>query len=110
MHCFAFCIDSIVKNYWDLISAIEVAKQRHDDHASPVYSLLTKMESCRVFLYSYIVLYSSKVASRMLHAVAEQFSIKLHGKDKTVSEETEGEFTLYQQRTTYRLLFCTSIF
>ena len=75
-------IDSIIKNYHILMTALEVVEQDHDDHAAKAEGLLTKMESFEVF-------FSLKLAYRIFSA-AEQFSINLQAKDTTFSERIEG--------------------
>ena len=66
-------IESIIKNYQALMTALKIVKQGHDDHAALAQGLLTKMESLEVF-------FSLKLAYRIFSA-ADQFPINLQAKD-----------------------------
>ena len=79
-------IDSVLKNYQALISALQVIQQNHDEYAAKARGLLMQMESFDTF-------FSLKL-SYLVFAAAEQFSINLQAKDTTVDEGVKGAHLL----------------
>ena len=75
-------IDSILKNYQALLSALQVIQQGHDEYAAKARGLLMQLESFDIF-------FSLKL-SYLVFAAAEQFSINLQAKDTTVGEGLKG--------------------
>ena len=75
-------IDSILKNYQALLSALQVIQQGHDEYTAKARGLLMQLESFDIF-------FSLKL-SYLVFAAAEQFSINLQAKDTTVGEGLKG--------------------
>ena len=79
-------IDSILRNYQALISALQVIQQGHDDYAAKEKGLLVQIESLNTF-------FGLKL-SHLVFVAAEQFSINLQAKDTTVGEGVKGAHLL----------------
>ena len=65
-------IDSILKNYQNLMSSLDIIQQGHNEYAAKGKGLLTQMES-----FDTSTFFSLKLAY-LIFAAAEQFSINLH--------------------------------
>ena len=88
-------IDSILKNYHNLMSSLNIIQQGHDEYAAKGKGLLMQMESFDTF-------FSLKLAY-LIFSAAEQFSVNLQAKDTTISEGIKGANLLKRHYT----LMCT---
>ena len=75
-------INSIVRNYQTLQTALEEIQQGHDEYAAKASGLLARMEQFDTF-------FSLKLAYLVFYA-AEQLSINLQAKDTTIQEAIKG--------------------
>ena len=87
-------INSILKNYQNIMSSLNIIQQGHDEYAAKGKGLLTQMESFDTF-------FSLKLAY-LIFAAAEQFSINLQAKDTTVTEGIKGANLLKLHYTSMR--------
>ena len=87
-------IDSVLKNYQALISALQIIQQGHDEYSAKARGLLMQMESFDIF-------FSLKL-SYLVFAAAEQFSINLQAKNTTVGEGIKGAHLLQSHLSSLR--------
>ena len=87
-------IDSILKNYHNLMSSLEIIQQGHDEYAAKGKGLLMQMECFDTF-------FSLKLAY-LIFSAAEQFSVNLQAKDTTISEGIKGASLLKRHYTLMR--------
>ena len=87
-------INSILKNYHNLMSSLNIIQQGHDEYAAKGKGLLMQMESFDTF-------FSLKLAY-LIFSAAEQFSVNLQAKDTTISEGIKGANLLKRHYTLMR--------
>ena len=87
-------INSILKNYHNLMSSLNIIQQGHDEDGTKGKGLLMQMESFDTF-------FSLKLAY-LIFSAAEQFFCKPSSKDTTISEGIKGANLLKRHYTLMR--------